>query len=99
MADTAQQGFFRSQTPTPVYPVPTGWITKMEVKTLPVVSGEVVKPMPGECRVTVSYMPDRPDLPGVAFAGGSCYAGVEVAFAVSLAAILKSSFFTPIPVR
>lgn len=96
MADaTQQQGFFRSETPIPVYPVPVGWVTKLEVKELPVVRGEVVKPVPGECRVTVTYMPDRPDLPGVAFAGGACYGGVEVAFAVSLAAILKTSFFAP----
>ncbi len=68
-----------------------------EVKVLPIVYGEPVLPMPGECQVVVSYMPDRPDLPSVKFAGGECHPGTELAFAVALAGILKSSYFTPIP--
>jgi hypothetical protein len=54
------------------------------------VSGEPALPPKSQCAVTVSYPQGRPDLVGIEFPGGDC-ADEDIALAVALAAILKST--------
>ena len=58
------------------------------------VGGEPALPPKNQCTVTVSYPQGRPDLVGIGFPGGDCE-DVDVALAVALAGILKSTLAQP----
>jgi hypothetical protein len=58
------------------------------------VGGEPALPSNNQCTVTVSYPQGRPDLVATTFPGGDCE-DEDVALAVALAAILKSTVAQP----
>src|SRR5205807_404910 len=51
-----------------------------------------------QCTATVGYAAGRPDLPWLQFSSGDCGMNAEIALAVALASLLKSSGLTiPMP--